>query len=110
MDNLRKHLQEMDVGDHILLRVELRTFDLCKLLKKIMLSIFSTELVTSLPIPRNRIPDALWEVSVIFVRYAKSFSSIITSCSTLFLSHMCLVYNREIPSYLISSSLTTTTL
>ena len=34
MDNLRKHLQEMDVGDHILLHVELRTFDLCKLLKK----------------------------------------------------------------------------
>ena len=68
-------MQEMDVGDHILLRVELRRFDLCKLLIncfKIMLSIFSTELVTSVPIPRNLIPDALWEVSVIFVRCAKS--------------------------------------
>ena len=87
LDNSRKHLQEMDVGDHILLRVELRRFDLCKLLLKIMLSLFSTELVTSVPIPRNLIPDALWEVSVIFVRCAKSFSSVInTSYSTLFLS------------------------
>ena len=41
------------------------------------MGLFSAELVTSVSIPRNLIPDALWEVSVIFVRYTKSFSSIV---------------------------------
>ena len=84
-DNSRKkiYLQEMDIGDHILLQVELGLIVGAPHITGIInLGSFPSELVTGISIPRNLIPDALWEVSVIFVRHIESFELIIATTYT----------------------------
>lgn len=66
-----KKLQEMDIGDHILLQVELGLIVGVAHDTDIILNLcsFPSELVSGVSIPRNLIPDALWEVSVVFVSH-----------------------------------------
>lgn len=60
----------MDIGDHILLQVELGLIiGIIHSTMILIFGLFPSELGTSVSIPINLIPDALWEVSVIFVRY-----------------------------------------
>ena len=60
----------MDIGDHILLQVELGLIvGITHSAMILIFGLFPSELVASVSIPRSLIPDALWEVSVIFVRY-----------------------------------------
>ena len=60
----------MDIGDHILLQVELGLImGMTHSAMILSFGLFPSELVTSVSIPRNLIPDALLEVSVIFVSH-----------------------------------------